>query len=232
MIIANVATYPGRYGNRRRSIQSIATQVDVLNICLNEYSEVPDDLRDISNANYYFPENNLKDVGKFAFEVSENDDVFLCDDDIIYPQNYVSAMLKYSLSFKDQPTILGVHGVIYSDYYDGRKRSGRLVHVFDKALDEGAYMNQLGTGTVFLKGRELPSYEEMRSSAGFVDIRLAKISFEKNINLYCIPREAEWLKEIQNDSSIYLTVTSNLPIDALKEVQSFGGLAKLPNLLE
>ncbi len=227
MKIANIATYPAREGNRFESISSIARQVDLINITLNDYTKVPRDLRGIKNAKFYFPDADLKDVGKFAFNVDAEDDVFLCDDDIIYPQDYVTWMMNTRAEIGSDEIVLGVHGVTYSDYYDGRKRSGRFVHVFNKALDKGLRMNQLGTGTVYLKGKHLPSREDMNGSSGFVDIRFARIMFERNISMYCISRGSNWLKEVLNDSSLYLAVTSNLPLEALREVQVFGGLSKL-----
>ncbi|MEO4041223.1 hypothetical protein AAFN47_06435 [Hoeflea sp. CAU 1731] len=228
MLVANIATYPARERNRREAFLSIAKQVDVLNVTLNEYSKVPRDLRRIENANFYFPEENLKDVGKFSFNVGPEDDVFLCDDDIIYPDDYVSWLTRKRVELGSDDIVLGVHGVTYSDYYDGRKRSGRLVYEFNKSLSEGQFMNQLGTGTVHLKGKHLPQIEVMKGSSGFVDIRFARVLYEHGIPLFCIARDAGWLVEIENDVSLYLSVTSNLPMNALREVQTFGGLSKLP----
>jgi len=227
MLVANVATYPGRYGTRRKALESIARQVDMLNIALNEYSKIPDDLLGLQNANFVFPEENLKDVGKFMFDVKKDDDVFLCDDDIIYPNDYVSWMRKVATGIQIPGFVLGLHGVTYSDYYDGRKRSGRLVHVFHHALASDEHVNQLGTGTVYTKGKNLPTLAQMHGSEGFVDIRFARLMFERDIPQICIARPAQWLKEVQNDQTLYLTVTSNLPTNALQEVQVFGGLNNL-----
>ena len=227
MIIANVATYPARYGTRRAALNSIAQQVDVLNVALNEYSEVPDDLIGLEKANFLFPEENLKDVGKFILGAEADDDVFLCDDDIIYPSDYVSWVLKVAADINLPEFVLGLHGVTYSDYYDGRKRSGRLVHVFHHALEADVRVNQLGTGTVYTKGRNLMTLSEMHGSDGYVDIRFARLMFERGIPQICIARPALWLTEIQNDETLYLSVTSDLPIEALREVQVFGGVGKL-----
>ncbi len=227
MIVANIATYPARERNRREAFNSIARQVDVLNVTLNEYSKVPRDLRRIENANFYFPDENLKDVGKFCFDAASEDDVFLCDDDIIYPDDYVSWMLRRRTELGTDDIVLGLHGVMYSDYYDGRKRSGRLVYEFDKALSEELVINQLGTGTVYVKGKHLPGIEDMKGAAGFVDIRFSRLLYQRGIPLLCITRDAGWLREIENDSSLYLSVTSNLPLNALREVQVFGGVGKL-----
>ena len=227
MIIANIATYPQREGNRRKSINSIARQVDRVNVALNNYTKVPRDLKGIKNANFFFPEDDLKDLGKFAFDVAAEDDVFLCDDDIIYPHDYVSSMMNFLSATGNQDVVIGLHGVIYSDYYDGQKRSGRFVHVFHRLLEDTSRVNQLGTGTVHLKGKLLPNLKEMSGASGYTDIKFARLMFDRRIPLYAVARDADWLTEVINDSSLYLEVTSNLPIQALREVQVFCGLSKL-----
>ncbi|WP_310620128.1 hypothetical protein [Flexibacterium corallicola] len=227
MIIANIATYPAREGNRRKALDSITPQVDTLNIALNGYSEVPQDLESLEKANFLFPEKDLKDVGKFAFDVQDNDDVFLCDDDIIYPENYTERLLSLNDEIAIENVIIGLHGVTYSDYYDGVKRSGRLVRVFHHSLESNERVNQLGTGTVYAKGKQLPSLEFMLGSSGYVDIRFARHAYTRNYPMICIKREANWLAEVKNKDALYLSVTNQLPNEALREVQEFCGLGKL-----
>lgn len=231
MRIANVATYPARQENCLPSLLSIAAQVDVLNVTLNEYTAVPQAFRVLENANFHIPDRNLRDLGKFCFAAGDDDDVFLCDDDILYPSDYTAWMMQLRAeSVAADPAadpVLGVHGVTYSDYYDGRSRSGRLVHTFHLPLDQAVQMNQLGTGTIHVKGRQMPSFAYMDGSSGFVDIRFARHAHEQGYPMICIARGRNWLTEVKNEETLYLTVTRNLPAKALQEVQAFGGLARL-----
>lgn len=227
MRIANIATYPAREDTCLPALNSIAAQVDVLNIALNEYRDVPRSLRHISNANFHFPAENLKDVGKFCFEAGDDDDVFLCDDDIIYPADYTDRMISLRQESGVENPVLGVHGVIYSDYYDGRSRSGRLVHVFYRELPAPEPVNQLGTGTIHVKGAQMPGLDFMRGSAGFVDIRFARHAHENGYPRICIARENGWMTELQNTETLYHSVTNSLPPNALREIQEFGGVSKI-----
>lgn len=227
MRIANVATYPAREQTCLPALRSIAGQVDRLNLTLNEYTEVPETFRALENVNFHLPERNLKDLGKFCFDVAPEDDVFLCDDDIIYPADYVSWMMQLRADSGYADPVLGVHGVTYSDYYDGRSRSGRLVHGFHRALDLPVQMNQLGTGTVHVKGHQMPSFDYMDGSSGFVDIRFARHAYERGYPMICVARGDRWLTEITNEETIYLSVTRSLPPHALQEVRQFGGLSRL-----
>lgn len=227
MRIANVATYPAREQTCLPALRSIAGQVDVLNITLNEYKEVPKTFRKLKNANFHLPDRNLKDLGKFSFSVGDEDDIFLCDDDIIYPEDYASWMIQLRADIGYSDPVLGVHGVTYSDYYDGRSRSGRLVHTFHRALDAPLQMNQLGTGTVHVKGHQMPSFAYMEGSSGFVDIRFARFAYERGYPMICISRGENWMTDLKNDETLYLSVTRNLPVHALQEVRKFGGLSRL-----
>lgn len=227
MRIANVATYPAREESCLPALISIAVQVDVLNIALNQYTDVPRSLRGIRNANFHFPQENLKDVGKFCFEAQDDDDVFLCDDDIIYPADYTDRMIHLRQETGLENPVLGVHGVIYSDYYDGRSRSGRLVHVFYRGLEAPARVNQLGTGTIHIKGAQMPGLDIMRGSSGYVDIRFARHAYANRYPMICVARDANWMKELANIETLYHSVTNSLPIEALQEVQEFGGLSKI-----
>jgi hypothetical protein len=227
MRIANVATYPAREQNCLPALHSIAKQVDVLNLTLNEYTSVPATFRELGNANFHLPDRNYKDLGKFCFDVGAEDDVFLCDDDIIYPPDYVNWMIHLRAQETETDPVLGVHGVTYTDYYDGRSRSGRLVHMFHRALDEPLQMNQLGTGTIYVKGRQMPSLDYMDGSSGFVDIRFARHAHEQGYPMICVARGDNWLTELKNEETLYMSVTRNLPIGALQEVRRFGGLSRL-----
>lgn len=227
MRIANVATYPVRQQTCLRALRSIAEQVDVLNVTLNEYTSVPPAFRGLENAHFHIPDRNLRDLGKFCFAVGDDDDVFLCDDDIVYPGDYVSWMMRLRADSPLEDPVLGVHGVIYSDYYDGRSRSGRLVHTFHRPLEKAVQMNQLGTGTVYAKGRQMPSFEYMDGSSGFVDIRFARHAHDRGYPMICVARGKDWLTEVKNEETLYLSVTRNLPARALQDVQHFGGFARL-----
>lgn len=227
MRIANVATYPARQQTCLQALSSIAEQVDVLNVTLNEYTSVPRPFRALKNANFHIPDRNLKDLGKFCFDVDDDDDVFLCDDDIVYPADYVAWMMRLRADSPLADPVLGVHGVTYSDYYDGRSRSGRLVHTFYLPLGTAVQMNQLGTGTIHVKGWQMPSFDYMDGSSGFVDIRFARHAHERGYPMICIARAKDWLTEVKNDETLYLSMTRNLPAQALHEVQRFGGLARL-----
>ena len=226
-IIANVATFPGRRAIAADAIKSIAAQVDKVNIVLNEYVYIPGELKGVPKANFIFPPRDLKDVGKFLPFVEEKDDVFLIDDDIIYPNNYVDRMMLFRETIHDIHPIVGLHSVTYSDYYEGRHGVGRLVDLFSNGLDRPRLVNQIGTGTVYCKGYQMPKFDFMEGSERFVDVRFARHSYREGFPNISVAREANWLKQLEIDSSIFESFTVSTPLNVIREIQEIAGFKKM-----
>lgn len=226
MIVANMATYPKRRNILRESIERILPQVDRLNLCLNEYKEIPEELSDYKKLNAFIPKKDYKDIGKFVAKVENDDYVLLIDDDIIYPNNYVAVLLAECRKFEHLNTIVGVHGIIYSDLQTENQKL-RKVFSFTKYLNRNRVVNQLGTGTVLLRGSQMPSLEYMENSQKFVDVRFAKHLYNENISSICIKREENWMSELRQEESIWQSFTNKWPIEIVREVQVIAGYGKL-----
>lgn len=227
MIVANMATFPAREAVLEVVVRALAPQVDRLNLCLNEYAEVPRFLTRYPSVVPHIPASDLKDVGKFVFAVGEDDDVLLVDDDILYPPDYVPRMLALQRLQQDLPCALGVHGVIYSDFFDGRPQA-RVVALFHQAMDRFLVVNQLGTGTTLVKGRLMPPRAFMEGSARFVDVRFARWCRERGVALLCVPRAQGWLRELETGgTSIFGSFTRQPSSEALLETRAIQGFARL-----
>lgn len=228
MKIANMATYPARQSSTlSTAVASIARQVDVVNLCLNQYVEIPHSLASIDNVNAFIPEQDYKDTGKFVVGCEKNDDVFLVDDDILYPRNYVDYCMELRNRYLELNPIIGFHGVIYSDIFDGAA-SSRNVFSFRTGLNHNRVVNQLGTGTIYCKGNQLPDYQYMEKSEFYVDVRFGKYAYDNGWPMVCGAREAHWMQDLEPGDSIFESFTKKWPTEVCKEVQSFAGYGKLP----
>lgn len=228
MIVANMSSYPPRKKELVHSIQSLHAQVDKINLCLNEFEEIPEELDGFSKLNPVIPDKDYKDVGKFIFPCAKNDMIVLTDDDIIYPPDYVEKMLNFYNSFAIFNCIVGIHGCIYIDAFDG-DQSKEKVFSFTQGLLRPRVVNQLGTGTVFLKADQLPSLKYMDGSQRFVDVRFSRYMLENEIGMICVPREKNWLREVSSGSmeGLWNTFTKKWPLDIIKETQAIAGYSKL-----
>lgn len=92
MISANIASLPNRREMLDRTIDSLYQQVDVINLCLNNYDSDP--FIDDPKINTILADNSLGDAGKFLFQKNVDGYYFTCDDDIIYPKTYVEDTIK------------------------------------------------------------------------------------------------------------------------------------------
>lgn len=241
MIIANMATFPARADTLEQAVRAMAAQVDKINLCLNEYSEIPAWAASISNLNAVIPESDLKDLGKFMFTHGNEDDVFLVDDDIDYPRDYVAETLRERDAVEariGRYLVVGYHGTIYlrrrkpakfiKDVLKGRFSNAyqighaRIVHVYYERLDRPRVMAQLGTGTVCTRGKFMPPLAFMMGAARRADVRFASWCLDQRLSMVALPRAEGWIPATVNDDvSIYRTYTAKLPDEFVAEVASF-----------
>lgn len=216
-----MATYPAREAEFSRAVESIVDQVDRLVIVLNEYREVPAFLDGFGNVEAVLIETDLKDTGKFWPAVDADDDVFLVDDDIVYANGYVQRTLDTARSLGLSRAAYGYHG---SFFRVGFRKKGyvRRTFAFRRALQKSIFVDQLGTGTVYLKGVLMPPFEYMRTAQRFVDIRFALWCFEQNIEKVCLARRRGLLSEMTPDESIWQNFTQSLPEDVFAEAKRYG----------
>lgn len=226
MIVANMASFPAREEILPQMIEKLLPQVDCLNLCLNEFNDIPKELAKYEKLNAFIPNIDYKDVGKFVPEINKNDYVLLVDDDIVYPDNYVEVLYENYLKYAHLNAVIGSHGTIYPDVYNGNSKA-RKVFNFTKALVRPRVVNQLGTGTVFLKGHQMPSLDYMNNSQKYVDVRFSRYLYEQGFPLVCIPRENAWMGEVKLEETIFNSFTKKWPVHVTKEVQKIAGYGKL-----
>lgn len=215
MIVANLATYPKRLEFMPRVVAAIAPQVDVLNVVLNEFDTVPESILGFSNVKAILPDHDTKDAGKFYPDVSGAEYLFYVDDDIIYPQDYVSASIRNMQALGEGKWLGGYHCSIYTrpgfsfsrpDFKQQlralarfhlkpeRIASFRTYLHFGVAHEQPIFVDQIGSGAAVMLARDAPTYDFMRSSQKFVDVRLARWCFERGIARVSLPRHGTWIQ--------------------------------------
>jgi hypothetical protein len=225
--IGQVATYPGRIGNLPAMLESVAQQFDEIHVVLNQYSKRQQGmLPKLANVHYVIPAEDLKDTGKFLRQGNADEYVFLMDDDLVFPPDYADTLVDYFERLPSPRVAIGVHGVVYSDLFEGAAPS-RFVAKFDKALAKPVLVNQLGTGCLMLRGDLMPPFEFMRSSQRFVDVRFARYCHENGIAMLCVARAADWVQDQEPEESIFESYTRVHHGEQLAEILEFAGFGKL-----
>lgn len=235
MIVANMATYPPREDSMLATVRSLAVQVDVLNLVLNEYREVPAELGAFPNVNPIIPEHDTKDTGKYLPRVGDDDIVFTVDDDIGFPADYVARTLERYDALGAGPVMAGHHGTLYtparylrSDFLRrliGYKPdyivNSRRVMGFMDAQPEAIIVDELGTGVSVMRGCDMPPFEFVSDAQRFIDARVALWCHRKGIARVCLPRAAGWLRPVRHPESIWQDFKLANPPHVAREIRQY-----------
>jgi hypothetical protein len=237
-IIATMATYPGRSEVVEQAAASMADQVDTLNLVLNEYRSVPEWVSRYSSINPIIPETDTKDTGKYLVPVAAKDWLFTIDDDIIYPSEYVKKSLDALQGIGIPRSIAGYHGVTYkkprfmpTNRYL-RMLLGRDLNYlgtcfnafhFHAQLDKNHIVDELGTGTTFSRGEDVPTFSFVQSAQKFIDVRVARWCHQTKRQMVCLARGDQWLKPISVavETSIYTSFTLTRPDHVAREIETY-----------
>ena len=210
MIIAAFASIASREGQLFNAIVSIRHQVDHVFVYLNGYPKTPSflcrpriDIIHSCKAGWRGSESKFywSDAGKFYWtERDSTTAYFCCDDDIIYPQDYVEKMTE-ALD-RHPKSIVGVHGVRVPDRIRSYYKSIDIFAPFSHPLDEDVQAHILGTGTIAFRPSDVPlSFEEFYIP-NMADIWLALQARKNNIDMWTIHRPTNWLQQQYVEGSI------------------------------
>ncbi len=237
-IIATMATYPGRSEVVEQAAASMAGQVDTLNLVLNEYLSVPDWVSRYTSINPIIPETDTKDTGKYLVPIAAKDWLFTIDDDIIYPSEYVKKSLNDAQAINISGIIAGYHGVTYKKprfmptnrylrMLLGRDQNylGTCFNAFrfHTQLDKHYFVDELGTGTTFSRGEDVPAFSFVQSAQKFIDVRVARWCHQTKRPMVCLARADQWLKQmdVAVETSIYTSFTLTRPGHVAREIEAY-----------
>lgn len=236
-VYVGMASMPSRVKKLEKVISNILPQVNHVYIYLNNYDSVPEFLTDdkitIFSSSQF---GDLKDNGKFfGLQYLEEDCYFISiDDDINYPENYVSELVK-KIDLYDKKCVVGLHGAIYgklaNSFFDRK-----TIH-FSKELSFDTPVSVLGTGTVGFFKRKIPISLDDFETTGKADLYLGSFLKKRKIPAICISRERNWLSELEDDENtgpnIYQqTKRNSQPYDEIIKNSQPWGYGEISNALK
>lgn len=188
-----VASTPNREVGLLDAINCLSPQVKHIYVWLNGYDHIPDTQCD--NVTFHLSTENIGDIGKIRIlEFIDDTDfyLFLCDDDILYPDDYVIKNIEY---YKDG-TIITSHGKIFPSFpiksYNFADVSG---YYFGTTIKENRRLHGIGTGVTMMHSsvaREVP-YEDFSSQKNMLDTWLSAWCMVNDVPMYSLPHDAGWL---------------------------------------
>lgn len=196
MILAGIASIPGRIVQLTRTIESLLPQVDKIHLSLNKYYIIPEI---IQHPKVEAVLTQGSDEQKFRKLEGE---IFLsCDDDLIYPTNYVE-VIKQALNEYD---IVTFHGRNFFSKYPilsyYRDKSSRYRCLDKVATDIPVQFG--GTGCMAFKPEKIKISLDDFPSKYMADIHFAKLAKEQGKQIVCLAHEAGWIGYQEVGSTIY-----------------------------
>jgi FkbM family methyltransferase len=209
-VFASLASIPTREAGLQRVVESLAQQVDELGVYLNGYLRVPSFLGRLGvEVVESGKRGDVGDAGKFHWAGTRTGYQLVCDDDILYPADYVAKLLE-GLERHGPGIVAGFHGSLLKEPVDDYHRSRRLLH-FTRALASDTGVHVLGTGVAGYHSSAIRVSPEDFPERNLADIWFALLGQRQQVPFVCLRREEGWLREIPGyrQDSIYAAARRN-----------------------
>jgi len=206
-VIIWIASIPEREKLLENTIISLYEQVDKIILGLNGYKKKPIRLKKYKKVQVISSDNSKGDIMKFIDIEKVSWYYFTCDDDIIYPSDYVDFMINW-IERNERKMIVWLHWVIVpwkikSYYYDCQRfhyaselRASKVVHIL------WTWTTAFHTDTIKLKVSDF-------WKANMADIWLGKKAQESNVLMICLARTQDFIKQQEVKESIWEKYRNN-----------------------
>lgn len=205
--IAQVASIPGRVETLKLTVGSLLPQTDMIFVALNGYEEVPEFLTNDRKIFYALMDNSLGDAAKFYDADQRNGYLLTCDDDLIYPQGYVSYMIE---GVKRHGGVVSLLGKRYDQRPILSSRSGYtslyrcLTHV-----NKDVEVHLGGTGAMAYHTDSLKLTTDSFPKPNMADIWVAKAAAEQGVKITALAHPARYVKHRRYSRRIWITERHN-----------------------
>lgn len=210
--IVGIASIPNRVEGLKDAIKCLSPQVDHIYVWLNGYKEIPNVVE--TNVTFHLSKENIGAIGKFLVKkyiTEKNYNYFSCDDDILYPPNYIQTNLDQF----EPNTIQSSHGGFYlkfpiESYYKEADFGRNIPLTFPQNISHKCVANITGTGVMMMDSTILNRipFEKFMENYNSVDVLVSCWAQENNTKCYVINHPGNWLKEnnkINQNNSIFKT---------------------------
>ncbi len=204
-VFASLATIPARERGLQKVVEALLPQVDELGVYLNGYPRVPPFLDREGIVVARSQDSGMRgDAGKFFWAGTTNGYQLVCDDDLVYPEDYADRIVE-GIERHGRRAVVGFHGCVLRDKVADYHASRRLLH-FTRALDRDSAVHVLGTGTAGYHTSAISVSPKDFVAPNMADIWFALLGQGQRIPFVSLRRAEGWLAEqpgFHNDS-VYL----------------------------
>jgi len=200
-ITACIATIPRRVYALEKTIASLINQVDAIKVHLNDYQFVPEFLKN-PKIELVFGDNSAMSCRKFLWSDKLSGFIFTCDDDLIYPPDYVVKMAEAITKHK---CIVCAHG---SRLPPGKIESfykNRTVYDARREVPYDVRVDVPGTGVMAWHTDHVQIKPEDINLPGMEDIAAYCFMFNNSVPGVVVKHQTGWFVSSthKNDGGLY-----------------------------
>lgn len=210
MIHLYMATLPDRVGTLKKSLMSLAPQVDTIQVVINNFSrwELHYHLRSMYGDPHRTKssfmgkaltviehDNSLQDGSRFINADKKHGYCLVCDDDILYPPDFVERMIDVYDADPDIAFLAPMGKVLKPrpllSYYKGWAKNYKTF----EHVKELTQVDIPGCcGILWHTSRAQVNHTDMNVPNS--DVCIGVLARIRNLNCYVIPHAADWLKDL------------------------------------
>jgi len=203
MITVQIASLPERAGTLKKTVKSLIDQVDMVFVALNNYDEIPPFLANNRKIISILMDNSLGDSAKFYDADQRKGYVLTCDDDIVYPEGYVSYMTRAADRYKGVVTLLGKR-------YDTRpiksyRKGYTSIYRALSTVSVDAEVHVGGTGVMAYHTDSFKVDIDMFERKNMADLWIAKAAHEQGVKIMSIAHPRTYLSHKRYPVGIWNT---------------------------
>jgi hypothetical protein len=209
-IIIGIASIPSRKESLKKVLDSLVGQADEIYLILNyEDEDAPSFLYDYSNVYFVCARNIKGDAEKFRMIEYVKGYYFSCDDDLIYPLDYI----KHTKEWIDfYHCIVTYHGKLY----DGkrpipsyRRSFTTNVRCLNTWIDD-CPVHVGGTGVMAFNTDDYRPSMDIFKEKNMADVFIARDAFQKGVKIIALGHNAGFLKyTYPKDKTIWQTTSDD-----------------------
>ena len=234
-VTIGIASIKSRESALQRTIQSLINQVDHIHVYLNDYDKVPLFIQNNSKITFYLGKifKDRGDTAKYyAIDKVQEGYYFSCDDDLLYPENYVEKTITY-LQSKNNRFIATYHGALLrngklSNYYRDRKQ---IHYSHFQRMPSPVHIG--GTGVMAFHIKTFKPDIKAFKYQNMADIWVGIQAQEQKIPIICSPRPLNWIKPIPvsvNEGIFSSKKNHDIQTQVINDWKATHGEFKLNNL--
>lgn len=225
--IVSLATMPERENSLKQVIQKLLPQVDCINVYLNNWQTIPKFL--INSKINIVKSQDYKDLGasgKFFWADKISGYHFTCDDDILYPENYIENQIENIEKYNRKVIIGRSGGIMYDNLPDSLfiKDYFELIH-YNIELQEDIFVHLLGTGILAYHTDTISVSLKDFPERNMVDMCFASVAQQQKIPMVIAKHPISFIHEtrsFENSISRQMIKNKNNKFNTnLKQIELF-----------